>query len=183
MDITLDKKKIQEIDLIDISLSSGLERKEWFLANIGEHYKFLAYMSQVFKGQTVFDIGTYYGESALALAYDTTTTVVSYDIVDLKRIKYPPSNIEFNIGDFRNDPRLLSSPFIFIDVDPHDGLQEAEFHKFFLQTGYKGITVWDDIHLSPQMNAWWDSVDNTVVSKIDITELGHHSGTGMIIYR
>lgn len=183
MNITLDKKKIQEIDLVDISLSSGMERKEWFLANTGEHYKFLAFISQALKGQTVFDIGTYYGESATALAYEPTTKVISYDIVDLKRIKYPPSNIEFNIGDFRNDPRLLSSPFIFVDVDPHDGVQEAEFHKFFVESGYKGITVWDDIHLSPPMNNWWNSLEGNSISKIDITEIGHHSGTGMIIYR
>jgi hypothetical protein len=176
------REKINAINLVDIAFATGMQRKEWFLAEYGEHYKLLAFISQVFKGQTIFDIGTFYGESAVALAHEPSTKVISYDIVDLRRINNPPSNVEFRLGDFRNDSKLLSSPFIFIDVDPHDGTQEADFHKFFLESGYKGITMWDDIHLNPQMNAWWDSINDPSVYKHDITEFGHFSGTGMIIY-
>jgi hypothetical protein len=88
--------------------------------------------------------------------------------------------VEYKIGDFRFDSELLASPFIFIDVDPHDGIQEKAFHEFFLTVRYKGITLWDDIHLTPVMEQWWNSIES---HKVDLTKLGHASGTGMIVYK
>jgi len=97
------------------------------------------------------------------------------------RVASLPHNVEYRIGDFREDPDVLKSPFILIDVDPHDGIQEKEFHEFFLKNKYRGLVAWDDIHL-PLMNPWWNSINEPNVKKVDLTRVGHHSGTGLLIY-
>lgn len=158
----------------------------WFLGqnwSLQEHYRLLAYISSKLSYNTIFDIGTFYGHSSLALSQNKTVKVVSYDIENVRNLRVYPHNVEYAIGDFRKDPRLFHAPFIMIDVAPHDGIQEAEFHKFFIDSGYKGVTLWDDINWSKQMIDWWDSVNEPNVIKLDISKIGHFSGTGLIIYK
>lgn len=47
-----------------------------------EHYKLLSYFSMQFNGATIIDIGTHRGSSALALSYNPTNTVYTFDIMD-----------------------------------------------------------------------------------------------------
>ena len=145
-----------------------------------EHYQLLALLTRLFEGQTIFDIGTHYGNSSLALSFNPNVRIISYDIVEMKRILMPPFNVEYKHGNFMNDPEVLSSPFIFVDVDPHDGIQEKDFHDFFLEKEYKGIVLWDDIHCNPAMIKWWNEL--TGARKVDLTSVGHWSGTGMTVY-
>jgi hypothetical protein len=149
-----------------------------------EHYNLLSYISTLCSGQTIFDIGTYKGHSALAMSYNPDVKVVSYDIVDAKEtLNGSPANVEWKLGDFRQDPNILTSPFILIDTDPHDGVQEAEFHKFFLDNNYKGCVMWDDIGpIFPLMQAWWNSINDSSVLKLDVSSIGHYTGTGILIY-
>ena len=154
--------------------------KQYFLADAGrEHYKLLAAAGSLFSGNTIFDIGTHFGLSSLALSHDANVRVVSYDIVEMKRLNSLPENVTYKIGDFREDPDVLNSPFIFIDVDPHDGIQEINFHNFFLEKEYKGIVLWDDIMLNAEMLKFWNSIENP---KYNLTAAGHWSGTGMVLY-
>lgn len=176
---------LKTIDLTEkSSLIDNWSYRNYFLKEAGkEHYKLIAWVSSLFPGQTVMDIGTHYGNSSLAMSHPKDVKVVSYDIVEMKQLKQPfPTNCDYKIGDFKEDPVTLSSPFIFIDVDPHDGIQEKDFHEWFLENNYKGITLWDDINCNPAMKDWWNSVDGSVVKKMDVSELGHWSGTGMIVY-
>lgn len=159
--------------------------RQYFLEAAGrEHYKLISWLASKFPGQTVMDIGTHYGNSSLAMSRDPTAKVVSYDIVEMKQLVAPlPSNVEYKIGDFRDDPITLQSPFIFVDVDPHDGIQEKDFHRFFLESQYKGIVLWDDINCNDAMREWWNNiVESPWYRKFDLTSVGHWSGTGMIIY-
>ena len=39
--------------------------------------------------------------------------------------------------------------------------------------------MFDDIHLSRKMDNFWDGLKN---EKYDLTEIGHHSGTGIAIF-
>ena len=183
--ISVIKQHLEAVDLTKESEKIGnWSYKQYFLKEAGvEHYKLIAWVSSLFPNQTIMDIGTHYGNSSLAMSQPQDVNLISYDIIEMKQLFQPfPKNCEYKIGDFREDPATLSSPFIFIDVDPHDGIQETEFHNFFLEKKYKGITLWDDIHLNEGMRNWWSSVDGSVVKKVDLTEIGHHSGTGMIIY-
>lgn len=182
-DVDALKKEVKKISLVTQAKEMpNVEYRGYLSEEAGmEHYKLLAYISSVYSGQTIYEIGTAMGNSSLALSYSPTTKIVSYDILDTKCIITLPSNVEYKIGDFRLDPDVLKSPFIFIDVDPHDGIQEQAFHEFFLTNNYKGIVMWDDI-ISWGLKDWWPTITESSVTKIDLTAAGHLSGTGLLIY-
>jgi hypothetical protein len=183
-DIVAIKDELRKIDLNSFGeYISDFQYCGYFLKDYGvEHYKLLAYISNAYADQTIYDIGTHYGNSSVALSVNPSTKVISYDIEPMRRLSKIPENCDYRIGDFTKNPNIINAPFIFIDVDPHDGIQEKNFHEFFINIGYKGLVLWDDIHLSPQMQGWWDSVTESNVKKVDLTDVGHHSGTGLLIY-
>jgi len=174
-------KELNKFDLTEIAeLQSDLQYKKYLLEGAGvEHYKLLAYLASLFPDQYVMDIGTHFGNSSLALAMPGTINVISYDIADYRKLKRLPKKVIYRVGDFREDEHTLKCPFIFIDVDPHDGIQEKAFHEFFLENNYKGMVFWDDINANDAMKEWWNSITTT---KYDLTAIGHWSGTGMIDY-
>lgn len=142
-----------------------------------EHYRLLCVLSTWFNNTTIYEIGTWIGAGTICLAYNKSNKVISYDIeynVDLVRLP----NMEFRVGDYKNDKELLNSPFIFIDVS-HDGKLEKEIYDYLCDNKYKGFTVWDDINLNPEMRNFWNSVTK---DKRDITRYGHYSGTGIIFF-
>ena len=68
---SLEYNKIQNIDLKCFNFND-----EEFLGPIGkEHYKLLAYLSTLFNDTYFIDIGTNYGNSALALSYNNTNKI------------------------------------------------------------------------------------------------------------
>ena len=143
-----------------------------------EHYKLLAHLVNNLRNTVVYDIGTYRGLSAIAMASNPHNKVISYDIENFLECMIP-ANVEFKIDDCYLDEGILKSPLISLDVDPHDGEFEKKFIAFLTANNYKGTVICDDIHLSPQMQDFWDSV---TLTKYDVTEFGHYSGTGMIIF-
>jgi hypothetical protein len=176
--------EVQSVDLFNSSTSlSNFQYRSYYNEQAGkEHYKLLAFVASLFPSQTIYDIGTHFGGSSVALS-TTAHKVISYDIVEMKQLIVLPSNVEYKIGDFRKDPDVLNSPFIFVDVDPHDGIQERDFHSFFLESKYKGIVLWDDIRANREMHEWWSSIqESDTIKKVDLSTLGHWSGTGMIVY-
>ena len=48
----------------------------------GQHYKLLTYVSHLFDGKTILDVGTYDGGSCLALAQNKKNTIITYDVVN-----------------------------------------------------------------------------------------------------
>jgi hypothetical protein len=154
------------------------EHQYVMLERDNEHYKLLAHLANNLHDATIYDIGTYKGLSAIAMASNPSNCVVSYDIGNFLDCT-TPTNVEFKIGDCYLDPGMLESPLISLDVDPHDGEFEKQFISYLVANDYKGIVICDDIHLNPQMQDFWDSV---TVKKFDVTEVGHYSGTGMIVF-
>jgi hypothetical protein len=148
-----------------------------------EHYRLLEGISDASSG-IVVDVGTLFGSSALALAHNPNVQVYSYDIKN----HIPPHaairkvpNISFRIKDgikavpeFVRDTRVVC-----LDIDPHDGIQEAAFFDALVAHGYTGIVVCDDIHLNPAMEQWWGSITQR---KEDKTAEGHWSGTGIVYF-
>lgn len=143
-----------------------------------EHYRLIAHLSTLFENEIIFDIGTNKGYSALALAYNPTNKVVSYDIVDCRAVACMEElgRVEFCIGDVRQDPRLSQTPLVMLDTD-HDGGFERQFYRYLQRIGYKGLLFLDDIHFSPQMKEFWNSISEP---KVDLTFLGHWSGSGLV---
>jgi hypothetical protein len=193
--VSISEKKIKEINLDkymdDIYQMDDIE----FYGDCGrQHYRLLAYLSTLFNNSEIFDIGTHRGSSALALSYNSTNKVYSFDIENRsKNYINKPENIEFIIFNLFNNndnndnndnnelekwrKKLLNSPLIFLDIDPHDGILEYEFYQYLLENNYRGLLILDDIHHFEGMRVFWDKIKCT---KYDITSLGHWSGTGLV---
>ena len=132
-------------------------------------------------------MGTHTGNSAAALSYNKSNKVYTFDITpteeavelfkedEYKNIIYIIGNcIENNwygqpLGPFStnlSEPLksekeiFLSSELIFLDIDPHDGVQEPQVLDFLITNNWKGIMVCDDIgHQHPPMHDWWQSIE------------------------
>jgi SAM-dependent methyltransferase len=177
---SLTKENISNIDLARFSrYVANLEHRNYFFdVAFKEHYRLIAHLSTLFDQSVIFDIGTNLGYSALALSYNGTNTVISYDLVECKQLNHADDlgNIEYRIGDVLLDTRLSESTLIMLDTD-HDGVFENKFYTHLKEINYKGLWFLDDIHLNPAMRAFWSSIEEP---KEDITDLGHWSGSGLV---
>lgn len=147
----------------------------------GEQYRLLAYLSTAQSTQTLFDIGTLYGYSALALSYNALNKVVSYNLTDQRRLHYPDElvNIDFRLGNVLKDPELLTASIILVDT-AHDGAFERELITLLRRSRYQGLLVLDDIHLNAAMREVWESIID--LPKYDATAVGHCTGTGLVLF-
>ena len=65
-----------------------------------------------------------------------------------------------------------------IDVDPHDGTAEEEMFEYLEDKGWKGLVLLDDIGPQwPEIEDFWNRI---TFPKINVTEVGHMSGTGLV---
>jgi Bacterial protein of unknown function (HtrL_YibB) len=174
--------------------SEPYELAEFFEKPGKNHYYLLAYLSTKFNNVNILDIGTHYGKSALALSYNKTNQIHTFNIQDQisnQAIRDAP-NIHFHISNLLDPstqkewiPFILQCPFIVLDIDPHNGTEELEFVNFLVQIKYKGFLVCDDIWYFKGMrdNFWYKlETETNEYKKYDITLLGHWSGTGVISF-
>ena len=186
MSNTLTKKKIEinkeDVKALDVShlRDLSLNSNDWLPAGQSE-YRFYAYMSTWFNNTTILDIGTRTGGSALALSYNPTNKVRSYDLVEQGASQgIKKDNIKWNIGDFMEDEDIDwdNVSIVMIDVDPHDGSQERVMMDWLREKGWKGILMHDDIGPGwPDIQLMWDEIPE---EKFDVTEIAHMSGTGIV---
>lgn len=163
----------------------------WYHLNPGsEHYRLLSYLSTQFNDCNILDVGTDRGHSALSLCYNKSNTIHSFDIMNRvtnEKIR-TNSNARFYLEDLWNPsvfetfvPLIKSSPLIFLDVSPHDGLMEMAFYQKLKEIGYEGILICDDIHHFEGMrNFFWSKIPAS--EKYDVSRYGHWSGTGIICF-
>jgi len=177
--IRIDKDAVRALDVSALEEQS-INPNDWLTAGQSE-YRLYAWLSSQFENTTILDVGTRTGGSALALSYNDKNQVISYDLVEQgasSAIK--KENITFKIQDFREDETLDwdNISIIMIDVDPHDGVQEVEMMEFLNEKGWKGIMLLDDIGPCwPEVQDMWDAIEEP---KIDVTPVGHMSGTGLV---
>lgn len=182
----------KDIDNIDLSpqysYTAWHSFTKYFRLNMGqEHYKLLAFLSsQCDKGYQIYDIGTFLGFSALALAYNPDVRVTTYDLVNHIQTQETSAknynNISFKLADCTQPGEvegLGKASIIFLDVDPHDGIQEPHIFKAIQDSGFRGVLVVDDIHLNEGMKRFWEWIP---LKKYDITKYGHYSGTGIVVF-
>ena len=166
-----------------------------------EHYFFLAALGLQLKNKKIIELGTHTGDSSYILAYanrafNNNNTITTFDIQLKDRVLLDYTNVKYEIKDlFDNSVReqnrdfILSSDLIFIDIDPHEGILEYDMYLWLKSNEYKGIIIFDDIHLGvghmgskseSSMQQFWDKVEEK--DKIDLTSVGHWSGTGLVCF-
>ena len=177
--IKLDKDAIKTLDVSHLAEQS-LNKNDWLTAGQSE-YRLYAWLSTQFNNTPILDVGTRTGGSALALSYNNKNKVISYDLVEQGASSgIKKDNVEFKIQDFREDDTLDydNISIIMIDVDPHDGTAEEEMFEYLEDKGWKGLVLLDDIGPQwPEIEDFWNRI---TYPKINVTEIGHMSGTGLV---
>jgi hypothetical protein len=171
-----------------------------------EQYKLLAYMSTLLDNETILDVGTFEGGSALALSKNKTNNVVSIDVNYQVNQNIDLDNILFLEGDILNDKEeiieidrnfrsgslpkdygkeLINKSKLILYDTVHNGIVEKQFHDYLVESNWSGVCIWDDIKFRANGNIrtgmvdFWDSIEN---EKEDVTKYAHWTGTGMVWY-
>ena len=61
----------------------------------------------------------------------------------------------------------------------HDGTFEKIFYEYLKRISYVGTLILDDIHLNNEMKFFWNNIEK---NKFDVTNIGHATGTGVVIF-
>ena len=150
----------------------------------GEHYKLLAHMAAQLRNAHLVDIGTGLGHSALALAYraeERGNRVTTYDIVDhmagQERCARHHPAVRFELRDAADDIADIAKTAHIVVLDVDGIAAQRNLATSLIALGFRGLLVVDDIKLTKEMEAMWGALP--AQRKIDATELGHWSGTGI----
>jgi predicted O-methyltransferase YrrM len=162
----------------------------------GEHYRLLAGLVAVLGARRVVEIGTGSGLSALAMlsAMPSEGRVVTFDVVPwqhypgaiLEQEDFTDGRLEQRVADLSEAPAaeqdieaLEDADLIFLDA-AKDGEQERRFLELFdgMRFSAGPILVLDDIRVWTMLEIW----RNVSRPKLDVTSIGHWSGTGLIDY-
>jgi predicted O-methyltransferase YrrM len=190
MHIALSKQEIDNLDLTHLAhfLQWNPVYQKYFLEEPGkEPYKLIAYLSKVIGGQAV-DMGTLYGSSALALSHNEHTQVLTLDvkkhIPDAQDLVSPLNrkNIRMIVASCQSIlPHAATVDLILLDIDIYLITEIKKIINKLIYHKYKGILVLDNIHVNKDMEQLWNEIPEHI-KKIDATSIGHHTGTGILIY-
>ena len=185
--IVLNKDKIAETDLSHLNQYVEWHKDNFQYFNLDpskEHYKLLAYLSKTLSCKKLVEFGTYIGQGTVALSYDDSKEVHSYDIYswfpeDGSMTAENRENIQLHVCDYIEDiPEIIKNcDLIFLDID-HTGVTERIIMDALRQASYKGLVLIDDTKLNDEMRSFYTDIPET---KMDISDVGHWSGTGLVI--
>ena len=178
--IGIDKDVVRNLDISHL-YNLALNQCDWHEAGQCE-YRLYAHLSTFFNNTTILDVGSRTGGSALALSYNEKNHVISYDLQEQGASNIKKDNITWKIQDFRNDETLDYDriSIIMIDVDPHDGVQEEEMFLFLEEKEWQGLVLLDDIGPQwPEIEDFWNRI---TFPKLDVSDVGHMSGTGAVSF-
>jgi len=171
-----------------------------------EQYRFLYYMSTLLDNETILDVGTFEGGSALALSKNKTNNVISIDVkyqvnrdIDLDNILFLEGDIlnyeeeivkidrNFRAGtlDKNYGKDLINQSKLILYDTVHNGIVEKQFHDYLVESNWSGVCIWDDTKFRwtgtrrQGMIDFWNSIEN---EKEDVTKYAHWTGTGMVWY-
>lgn len=184
--IVLSKETIDAIDLTSVNnyVEWNKDNFQYFNLEAGkEHYKLLAYLSTVISSKKIIDIGTYFGFSATAFAYNKDKQIISYDIYDWipddKTTVKSLDNVQLKVMNCLYDiDNIIDTDLIMIDID-HNGNNELDILNALRKANYKGLVLLDDIGLNDEMVKLWNDIPE---KKIDVSSVGHWSRSGLIIF-
>ena len=160
----------------------------------GEHYRLLAGVVQEVEPETIVEIGTYTGLSALAMLpmLERGARLVSVDVVPWHRLP----NTYLKQSDFADgrfcqlvcdlgEPQtarahaalLREADLVFVDA-AKDGVLERKLLTNFAAIGLKpgALIIFDDIRVWRMLDIWREIAH----PKLDATSFGAWSGTGLV---
>lgn len=174
------KKTLNSIEMIKIleSIPKDDSNFQYIDQPAGkEHYRLLLWLGSQVNGK-IMELGSLRGHSAFCLA-QSGNQVISYDIENQISLNYKPRNINFRISD--KGHLLIDDSFDLIFIDTmHDGIYEREVLNHLREINWKGIVLMDDIVLFEELSKLWQEIQE---QKADWTDIGHHSGTGIIWFK
>jgi len=155
---------------------------EYFLNEPREHHRWLAAYVRSCRPKRILELGRRSGNSTYALAFcmDARAVLDSYDVADCGNVVDRPNvNIRVYDGDVTGLD-YQHYDFVFVDINT-DGKLEEQVLRSMQRDGYRGLSLWDDIHAAhyPGLCLWWQQLPPEVV-KLDITATNHTTGTGLI---
>jgi predicted O-methyltransferase YrrM len=160
----------------------------------GEHYRLLAALVRLLRPSLIVEIGTYRGHSALAMLPELgpDARIVTMDLVPWTEIPGCLLRAEdfqdgrlvqviADVGDRQEAERqadlIGSADLLFVDA-AKDGTLERRIVANLEAIGLKDgvVVVFDDIRVWNMLGIWREISR----PKLDVTSLGHYSGTGLI---
>ncbi len=185
--------KAREIRLDEIS---AREKGPPYYVNLwpGEHYRLLAGLVTALRPGLIVEIGTGGGLSALSMKKYLAPSgqIVTFDIIKwrenplscLNESDFLDQRLVQQIADL-SEPAMVAkhrqllekADLIFIDA-AKDGVMEEKFLANFKAVAFRSnpLFVFDDIKLWNMLKIW----RNIALPKLDLTSLGHWSGTGLV---
>ncbi len=178
------------------NLMNGSWNKELTSIN-GEHYFLIQLLCKELKPKSVIEIGTFLGSSTrVFLSDEHIEKLVSFDLVPW--YKFTNSYLSYLDKDLLNskfkqyfDNLIIESNFekyldIFLNCDlifldgPKNKKFESQIFYYFIKVKPKKpvFILVDDIHLSTMVDLWND----LPFHKIDLSFIGHWSGSGLFIW-
>ncbi len=177
------------LDLLDAR--GAPERVHWFP---GDHYRLLAALVRLLKPALVVEIGTYQGHGVLSMLPELPEggRIATFDIVPWTKVPDcllktedlsdgRVSQILADLGDSQDVKRhadlICAADLIFVDAAKDGQLERrilAGFESLKLKDGV--VVVFDDIRQWNMLDIW----RRIERPKLDVTTLGHYSGTGLI---
>lgn len=190
MHIVLNQNEVNQVDLSHLShfLQWNPAYQQYLVQDAGkEPYKLIAYLSKQIGGVAV-DMGTLFGSSALALSYNEQTQILTLDtkrqIPDSQEIVTPLKrpNVRMIVASCQAVlPHAASADLIYLDIDANLTTQIRKIINDLTYYKFQGILILDNINLNDEMKNLWVDVAKSL-KKLDATSLGHHSGTGIIVF-
>ena len=148
------------------------------------YYALLEWLGGQWPGKTLVELGTYFGASAASLSASCKSPIISVDCMDyldnsLRKLPGVTFVVEDALDWLETNTELIQEcPLVFLDVS-HDGWTEGQIVAALDAAGFQGILLLDDIHLNEPMRRFWQSITRP---KLDLTAIGHHSGTGAVLF-
>jgi hypothetical protein len=158
----------------------------------GDHYKILPCIVRALNAQSVVEIGTYMGASAYSIICNTNANVVTFDLIAWNSIDTYLNESDFksdrvmqvlaDVSDYEvflaNLHHFIEADLIFIDA-PKNYFFEKKLLQHFIthKDSLRGKwLVFDDIRVSTMVDLW----DSIPFEKLDLSGIGHWSGTGIV---
>jgi predicted O-methyltransferase YrrM len=181
------------VDLRDVAdrISHG---PRWPEVWPGEHYRLLTALAARLQPRTVVEIGTFLGLSALAIRKGLPAggKVVTFDVLPwdsfagtcLRASDFADGRLEQVVGDLADPqcfhahaPLLQGAGMIFLDGPKNRSFEQAFLRQLAeIRFSSPALLVIDDIRLWSMLDIW----RGIAFPKLDVTSLGHFSGTGLV---